>query len=163
MLPYWSPPLVFVDTISKDVRKVKHTFNNLCWVSFCHEVWSAEFTSRELWWVKSIFRQLWWDPYPLLIVMCQLMCVNRRHGKCQKQLAREALLWIICTRSPWYGLSAWGVILWLVYFHSLHIYKTIILINAKYMINIIFICVRTIFNWCFLMYSKLLCLNIYLL
>jgi hypothetical protein len=57
----------------------------------------------------------------------------------------------------------WGVILWLVYFHSLHIYKTIILINAKYMINIIFICVRTIFNWCFLMYSKLLCLNIYLL
>ena len=124
----------------------------ISWIYFSWTVMSKKYFS------PTVMR-----PLSLAHFLCQLMCVNRRHGKCQKQLAREALLWIICTRSPWYGLSAWGVILWLVYFHSLHIYKTIILINVKYMINIIFICVRTIFNWCFLMYSKLLCLNIYLL
>ena len=32
--PYWSPPLILVDTIIRDVTKVKHTFSNLRWVSY---------------------------------------------------------------------------------------------------------------------------------
>jgi hypothetical protein len=65
--PYWSSPLILVDTISRDV-------SNLRWVSFVfsQELWSAEFSSREKWLVKNIFREPWWEPYLSFIFKSQL-------------------------------------------------------------------------------------------
>ena len=70
-LPYWSPPLILVDAISRDVTRVTSIFNKLYWGSCFQGVWTAEFTSRELWIVKGIFREPWWDSYTPLINVCK--------------------------------------------------------------------------------------------
>ena len=74
-LPYWSPPLILVDAISRDVTRVTSTFNKLHWGSCFQGVWTAEFTSRVLW--KKYFS----SPLPPIIFMCRLMFENRRHRK----------------------------------------------------------------------------------
>ena len=107
-----------------DVASVKSNFSKSRWVSYyCSRNVISKISSLGLWLVKSIIRELWWDPYPPLIYMCHLMPLSVWHQKYRN-----------LNEKPCYGLSAWGVILWLYYSSSLHIRKTC-LINAKYIIN----------------------------
>jgi hypothetical protein len=73
ILTSWSPPLILVDTISRDVTRIKIPFKQFTLgFIFFQELWSAEFTSREKWLVKCIFREPWWEPYLSFIFVSQL-------------------------------------------------------------------------------------------
>ena len=121
---YWRPPLIPIDMISMAVTRVKHIFNNLCFI-----LWHVISIIYFPWTVISKNYSSWWDPYLPFIFMCQLKFVNRRHRK----LAPEALLCIFAQAA--YGMcyqpgcDVMASLLLLVrHMHNCHS-------NVKYMIN----------------------------
>ena len=90
-----------------------------------------------MWLVNSIFREPWWEPYLPLIIVCGVMFINRRHRKYRKQLARDALLWVLCTRRLSYWLSAWGWNYGLLTSGTYTYAKTVILMSSVWYKEII--------------------------
>ena len=104
---YWRPPPIPIDTISRAVTRVKRMFYNLRFI---------------LWYVISRMYFLW----AVISKKCFSWTVMRPLSPTHlyvsvnvcKQTTPET-----CTRRIKYMLSAWGLMLWLVYFRSLSICK----------------------------------------